>query len=255
MAEQIPDRIQKGHRPKHQQLRELLIGLVVPGQAIPSERDLMVTYGVSRATVRKAIDGLVADGLLQRTHGLGTFALRPRLETRLHLASFSQDMRRRGLQPSTRLISVTQAKPPADVADWLGLAPNQKAWRIVRIRLADNMPIAHEDGWYPASLLPELDSQDLAGGSLYEILSGRYGLWVEKAEQTLWGESADAGMAAALAAPLATPLLVFRRRSIAGGQRIEHVVSRYRGDRYMVHMELSRDDMSAASSTPEGTPL
>jgi GntR family transcriptional regulator len=255
VAEQVSDRITGGPRPKHHQLRELLIGLVVPGEAIPSERELTVTYGVSRATVRKAIDGLVADGLLQRTHGLGTFAVRPRLETRLHLASFSQDMRRRGLQPSTRLISVTQALPPAEVAEWLGLEPNQKAWRIVRIRLADNAPIAHEDGWYPAHLLPELDRQDLVGGSLYEILGARYGLWVEHAEQTLWGESADAGMAAALAAPLATPLLVFRRRSFAGGQRIEHVVSRYRGDRYMVHMELSRDDLSAATPTSEGNPL
>jgi GntR family transcriptional regulator len=62
-------------------------------------------------------------------------------------------------------------------------------------------------------------------------------------------------MAAALGAPLSTPLLVFRRRSIAGGQRIEHVVSRYRGDRYMVHMELSRDDLSSATSTPEGSTL
>jgi GntR family transcriptional regulator len=254
-ADQVADRIQTGPQPKHQQLRELLIALVVPGQAIPSERELTATYGVSRATVRKAIDGLVADGLLSRTHGLGTFAVRPRLETRLHLASFSQDMRRRGLEPSTRLISVSQAKPPAEVTDWFGLAPNQKAWRIIRIRLADNTPIAHEDGWYPAHLLPDLDRQDLTGGSLYEILGARYGLWVERAEQTLWGESADAGLAAALAAPLATPLLVFRRRSVAGGQRIEHVVSRYRGDRYMVHMELSRDDLSTDTPHPEGSTL
>lgn len=253
--EQLSERIKEGPQPKHRQLRELLIAMVVPGQAIPSERDLTATYGVSRATVRKAIDGLVADGLLQRTHGLGTFAVRPRLETRLHLASFSQDMRRRGLQPSTRLLSVRQALPPAEVAEWLGLGPNQKAWRIIRIRLADNMPIAHEDGWYPAHLLPDLDRHDLAGGSLYEILGSGYGLWVEHAEQTLWGEAADAGMAAALGAPLATPLLVFRRRSIAGSQPIEYVVSRYRGDRYMVHMELSRDDLSSANPTPEGSTL
>ncbi len=249
------DRIQVGPQPKHLQLRELLIGMVVPGQAIPSERDLMVTYGVSRATVRKAIDGLVADGLLSRTHGLGTFAVRPRLESRLHLASFSQDMRRRGLRPSTRLLAVTQAKPPADVADWLGLARGQRAWRIIRIRLADNTPIAHEDGFYPVHLLPDLDRQDLAGGSLYEILGRHYGLWVDQAEQTLWGESADPAMAMALAAPVGTPLLVFRRRSSAGGQRIEHVTSRYRGDRYQVHMELSCDDLSSATSLPEGNPL
>lgn len=234
--------IVEGPLPKHQQLRELLIGMVVPGQAIPSERELMASYGVSRATVRKAIDGLVADGLLQRTHGLGTFAVRPRLETHLHLASFSQDMRRRGRTPSTWLVSVALAEPPADVAEALHLEPGRQAWRVIRIRLADSEPIAHEDGWYPADLLPELDRQDLAGGSLYEILGNRYGLWVDHADQTLWGESADPDLARQLAAPVSTPLLVFRRVSTAGGRHIEHVVSRYRGDRYQVHMELAGTD-------------
>jgi GntR family transcriptional regulator len=251
----IPDRLKAGPQPKHQQLRELLIGLVVPGQAIPSERDLMVTYGVSRSTVRKAIDGLVADGLLSRTQGLGTFAVRPRLETRLHLASFSQDMRRRGRNPSTRLLSVNRAAPPAEVAAELGLEPGMQAWRVVRIRLADNEPIAHEDGWYPAHLLPDLDQRDIVGASLYEILGQHYGMWVDHAEQTLWGEAADAGLARQLAAPVSTPMLVFRRISSAGGQRIEYVISRYRGDRYQVHMELGRDNLSPAATTTEGKTL
>ena len=247
--------IVEGPRPKHQQLRELLIGLVVPGHAIPSERELMTTYGVSRATVRKAIDGLVADGLLQRTHGLGTFAVRPRLETRLHLASFSQDMRRRGRTPSTRLVSVALADPPAEAAEALGLEPGAQAWRVLRVRLADNEPIAHEDGWYPAEPLAELDQHDIAGGSLYEILGTHYGLWVDHAEQTLWGEAADADLARALAAPVNTPLLVFRRISTANGRPVEYVVSRYRGDRYQVHMELGRDDLSPAVGTQEGNTL
>lgn len=234
-----------GPLPKHQQLRELIIRLAVPGSAIPSERELMTTYQVSRATVRKAIDGLVADGLLQRTHGLGTFALRPRLESRLHLASFSQDMRRRGLTPSTRILSVSLDHPMGEIAEALGLAESGLAWRIVRIRLADGQPIAHEDGWYPAELLPDLDRQDLVGGSLYQIMGEQYGLWVDRAAQTLWGESADATMANLLAAPLHTPLLVFRRISTASGRPIEYVVSRYRGDRYQIHMDLSRGQQAA----------
>lgn len=205
----------------------------------------MTIYQVSRATVRKAIDGLVADGLLQRTHGLGTFAVRPRLESRLHLASFSQDMRRRGLTPSTRILSVSLDRPTREVAAALGLADTDTAWRVVRIRLADGQPIAHEDGWYPAGLLADLDRQDLVGGSLYQIMGEQYGLWVDHAAQTLWGESADATMAALLAAPLHTPLLVFRRISTASGRPIEYVVSRYRGDRYQVHMDLSRDLQAA----------
>ncbi|CAL8979004.1 HTH-type transcriptional repressor DasR [Propionicimonas sp. T2.31MG-18] len=255
MSEASGSTIVEGPLPKHQQLRELLIRQVVPGQAIPSERELMLIYGLSRATVRKAIDGLVADGLLQRTQGLGTFAVRPRLETRLHLASFSQDMRRRGRNPSTRLVSVALAKPPAEVVVALGLEPGQKAWRVLRVRLADNDPIAHEDGWYPAEPLGGLDQQDIAGGSLYEILGTQYGLWVDHAEQTLWGEAADGDLARELAAPVNTPLLVFRRISSAGGRPIEYVVSRYRGDRYQVHMELGRDDLSPANPTQEGNPL
>ena len=255
MAEATGTRIVEGPSPKHQQLRERLVALVVPGQAIPSERQLMVTYGVSRATVRKAIDGLVADGLLQRTHGLGTFALQPRLESRLHLASFSQDMRRRGLSPSTRLISVTSAIPPAEVTGSLRLPAGTRAWHIVRIRLADNAPIAHEDGWYSSELLPDLDAHDLAGGSLYQILATSYGCPVDHAEQTLWGEAADSRLAGLLQAPVGTPLLVFRRIASSDGRPIEHVVSRYRGDRYQIHMELGRDDLSPAESTPEGNTL
>ncbi len=241
MTSQGP-RIVEGPQPKHQQLRELLIGMVVPGQAIPSERDLMATHGVSRATVRKAIDGLVSDGLLQRTHGLGTFAVRPRLETNLHLASFSQDMRRRGLAPSTQVVSLSLETPPTEAADWLGLDAGEQAWHLIRIRLADHSPIAHEDAWYPASLLPDLDQQDLINGSLYEILGQHYDLWIDHAQQTVWSETARTDLARQLSAPLHAPLMVFRRRSSASGLPVEYVVSRYRGDRYQVHMDLRRDD-------------
>ena len=111
------------------------------------------------------------------------------------------------------------------------------AWRIDRVRRADGQPIALENGWYPRDLLPGLDRQDL-GGSLYEIFRTTYGHAIDSAEQTLWGEAADAATARRLDAPLNTPLLVFRRVSAAAGQPLEYVVSRYRGDRYQLHMSL-----------------
>ena len=230
-----------GPRPKHAQLSDLLAELAVqelgPDAAIPSERELMAMYDVSRATVRKAIDGLVADGLLTRIHGKGTFVARPRLESRLHLASFSQDMRRRGLTPSTRLLAAELDDPPADVAKALDLALDGQAWRVDRVRLADGQPIAIENGWYPKALLPGLDRHDL-GGSLYALFDDVYDLGIDHAEQTLWGESADAVTARRLDAPVNTPLLVFRRVSYADARPVEYVVSRYRGDRYQLHMSL-----------------
>lgn len=105
-------RIDDGPRPKHAQLSDVLAELATselgPDTAIPSERDLMATYDVSRATVRKAIDSLVVGGLLEKIHGKGTFVARPRVQTSLHLASFSDDMRRRGLVPATRLMRVDE---------------------------------------------------------------------------------------------------------------------------------------------------
>jgi GntR family transcriptional regulator len=252
---QSMNRLLAGPRPKHAQLRDALAELAAtelgPDAAIPSERELMATYDVSRATVRKAIDGLVADGLLTRVHGRGTFVARPRLESRLHLASFSQDMRRRGLTPSTRLLAVELDRPPAEVAKALALDSDGEAWRVDRVRLADGQPIALENGWYPQAPLPGLDRHDL-GGSLYELFADVFGLTIDTAEQTLWGESADDVVAARLDAPVHTPLLVFRRVASAAGRPIEYVVSRYRGDRYQIHMSLGRDDHGPGSLT-DGT--
>lgn len=237
--------ISEGPQPKHLQLTSLLTSLVTerlgPGAAIPSERELMATYAVSRATVRRSVESLVNDGLLERVHGKGTFVARPRLESQLHLASFSQDMRRRGLTPSTRLLALEAARPPVEVAAALGLRRGSLAWRLERVRLADGRPIALEEGWYPRAALPDLDRRDLSG-SLYEVFASDYGLVIDRAAQTLWGESADGPTARLLDAPLRTPLLVFRRVSSAGDRVVEHVVSRYRGDRYQIHMNLGRDD-------------
>lgn len=230
-----------GPRPKHAQLRDRLADLAAglgPDAAIPSERELMTTFDVSRATVRRAIESLIVDGMLHRVHGKGTFVARPRLESQLHLASFSQDMRRRGLEPSSRLLGIELATPPTDVASWFA---EDEAWRIDRLRLADGRPIALEHSWYSASLLPGLDTHDL-DGSLYAILTTKYGLAIDAADQTLWGESAEGRTAELLAAPEHTALLVFRRLSTSLGRPVEHAVSRYRGDRYQIHMSLSRDD-------------
>jgi len=211
---------------------------LAPDDAIPSERALMATYDVSRATVRKAIDTLVAGGVLSRAQGKGTFVARPRVESQLHLASFTQDMRRRGHEPSTRLVRVDLRPPPADVAGSLGLPDGAEAWRLERVRLADGSPMAFEQGWYDARAFPGLDTHDLTG-SLYALLADAYGLTIDHASQTLWGESADPAMARRLGADVHTPLLVFLRVSRVGDRVVEHVVSRYRGDRYQLHMDLA----------------
>ncbi|MFC6713167.1 GntR family transcriptional regulator [Branchiibius cervicis] len=235
--------ITDGPEPKYAQLREALTVMATrelqPDDALPSERELMRRYGVSRATVRRAIESLTADGLLHRIHGKGTFVARPRLESDLHLASFSQDMARRGFAPSTAILTLEIGTPPPEVAQQLELPRRGRAWRLERIRFADEVPIALEDGWYPAHLLPDLDQRDLTG-SLYKVLAQEYGLVIDRAEQTLWGETADPQTARRLKTPANAALLVFQRLSTARGVPVEYVVSRYRGDRYSIHMSLDQ---------------
>jgi len=236
-------RLAEGPVPKHVQLRAILLDLAEnhlgPDAPIPSERDLTTRFGVSRATVREAVGQLVAEGRLYRIHGKGTFVGRERVESQLHLASFTEDMRRRGLDPATLVRSVAELEPSAAVRAALALEEGATVWRAERLRLAGGVPMALEVGWYPASLLPGLVSQDLSG-SLYTLLARRYGLTIDRGEQTAWAEVADRPTAALLGVPPGAPLMVFRRTSAAGRTPVEHATSWYRGDRYQVHMTLDR---------------
>jgi GntR family transcriptional regulator len=232
-----------GPVPKHVQLRQSLLATIddelSPGAMIASERELMAQHGVSRATVRAAIAALVADGRLAKVAGKGTVVTRPRVESQLHLASFTQDMRRRGHRPTTQLLAC--AAEPADepLVKALDLAPAASVWRIERVRLADDEPMAIETSWYPESLFPHLDAEDLTS-SLYAVLESRYGVVITGAEQTVWTERAGRAEARLLDVAAGAPLFVFDRVASSSERPVERTVSRYRGDRYQLSMSLRR---------------
>lgn len=233
--------ISAGPVPKHAQLRAILLEKVgsawLPHTAIPSERELMTRYQVSRATVREAIRQLVEDGTLYRVHGKGTFVAGERIQASLHLASFTDDMRRRGLVAATIVRSVAQVQAPVEVRAALGLAADARVWTVERLRIAGGVPMALERGYYSGTLLPGLDRHDLTR-SLYTTLATTYQLPIDRAEQTVWAEGADAALGEALDVDPGAPLLVFRRTSSSGSKPVEYVTSWYRGDRYQVHMYL-----------------
>ncbi|AHH96090.1 GntR family transcriptional regulator [Kutzneria viridogrisea] len=245
------NRIVDGPKPKHAQLREILRRLaeheLPSGSPIPSERDLADQYGVSRLTVRAAVGQLVAEGLLTRARGRGTFTAQRRMEVQLYLESFTDDMRRRGHEPSTEVLSCAELAPPPAVVTALGLEPTETAYQLFRLRRADGTPLAVERGWYNRRKLPGLLGADLSR-SLYTLMAEDYGVQLNHGRQTVWAEGADRETARLLGIRTGSPVLVFRRISTADAQPVEDMTSWYRGDLYQVTMQLDR-------GTPGSGPL
>lgn len=231
---------------KHAQLRDALAQMIredlVVGDRLPGERRLVEQFGVSRITVRHAIAQLVADGLLVREHGRGTFVTHAMARSRLHLASFHEDMRAAGLRPTTSVDTVVRESAPDAAAQHLG---RSHALRIRRLRLGDAVPVSVDDSWVPAELLPlEADWES----SLYGMLA-RAGAPVTRAEQTVQAQAAKPEDAVLLGIEPGTPVLVFHRRSFTTGtvagadpglpeRAVEYSISVYRADRYQLHMEV-----------------
>lgn len=225
---------------KHERLRAELARLIseelAPGDQLPGERRLEQEHGVSRITVRHAIAELVRDGLLVREHGRGTFVAPPPARSRLHLASFHEDMRTAGLTPTTVPVLVRREDAPPSAARHLGAA---RALRLRRLRLGDGAPVSVDDCWVPEDALP-IESDWSA--SLYGMLADT-GRGITRAEQTVQALGAGREDAELLQIEPESPVLVFHRRSFSrtadGELPIEYSISVYRGDRYQLSMEVT----------------
>jgi len=227
--------------PLYQQLQRMLKGAIErnhigPNDALPAERDLATEFSVSRITVRKAIDGLVAEGLLVRRQGSGTF-VKARVEKNFsQLSSFSEDMRARGLHPRSVWLKRSQGTVTPEEALTMQLSPGTPVYRLHRIRFADDAPMALEYATVLASCLPSVESVD---NSLYEALE-RTGNRPAKALQRLRAVLLTAEQAKLLGAKdLDAGLLAERVGYLGDGRVVEFSQSFYRGDTYDFVAELS----------------
>jgi GntR family transcriptional regulator len=214
--------------------------LLEPNFALPAERDLATLLNVSRITVRKAIDGLAAEGLLVRRQGSGNF-VSPRGGARIEknfakLTSFSEDMRARGRTPKSVWLKRATGTVTPEEALALRLSPGTPVYRFHRIRYADEAPMAVEHVTVLAAALPSVDAVD---ASLYEALEAA-GNRPARALQRLRAVLLTAEQARLLnAVEGAAGLLVERLGSLPDGRAIEFSQSWYRGDTYDFVAELS----------------
>lgn len=207
------------------------------GAVIPSERVLCDALGISRVTVRKAIDGLVADGLLDRRQGAKTIVASRVEKSLATMTSFSEDMRSRGLEPGCVWISRVISRPSPVEMMALGISAGEKVVRLTRLRTADNTPIAIETATLPARFVPDpLAIQ----ASLYDYLEAN-GARPMRALQRMQAKPASEEERRLLAIPEDASLLIMERRCfLADGQIVEFTQTKYRGDVYDFVIELTR---------------
>ncbi|WP_312874433.1 GntR family transcriptional regulator [Actinomadura litoris] len=219
-------------------LLAMLDGMDV-GDALPSERRLAADLGVSRPTLRQAIDGLVAEGLLDRRHGSGTYVSEPRIAVPLTMTSFTEDMIRRGMRPGGRVLSFRTEAAGARIGRRLAMSPLEEVFTIRRLRLADEATMAIETLYMPRALMPGLRRQDLEGRSFYELLRGN-GVEIASGTETIEPTVTTEEEAAELGVPVHTPAFLFERVTRdAEGRPLEYVRSLYRGDRYRLELDLT----------------
>ncbi|WFU07614.1 GntR family transcriptional regulator [Rhizobium sp. CB3090] len=214
-------------------------GTLKHGDALPPERDIAEYAAVSRVTVRKAIDDLVAEGVLVRRHGSGTFVAKPvsKVEQRLsQLTSFTEDMARRGMTARSEWLHKGVHTPSPDEMMILGLAAGTKVSRLSRLRIADDQPLAIEHASVSGEFLPDPST---VTSSLYAELEKRLVRPVRAVQRISATnmKEADAGL---LGVPVGAAGLSIERISYLGsGRAVEFTRSLYRGDAYDFVAELT----------------
>ena len=241
LSQVLPPLDESSAQPLYQQLQRALRGaiengIIGPDDALPPERDLAEMLGVSRITVRKAIDELVDDGLLIRKQGSGTFVSNRVEKNFAKLTSFSEDMRARGREPRSVWMNRAAGTVTPEESLTLRSSPGTPVFRFHRIRYADDAPMAIEYATVIASCLTSLDEVE---SSLYEALE-RTGNRPVRALQRLRAVLLTAEQAKLLKAREGEAgLLVARVGYLKDGRAVEYSQSYYRGEIYDFVAELS----------------
>nr|WP_252263660.1 GntR family transcriptional regulator [Paracidobacterium acidisoli] len=234
-----------GFIPLYYQIQRALMekihsGELGEGDPLASEEELSRYYQVSRMTARQALHGLKISGYAFSEKGRGTFVTRPKLEKNImHLQGFTEDMRQRGMKPSSRLLQQTAVPPTEELMQRLKLDAGDRVLRLRRLRLADGIPMALEDSHIPLRQFPGLDRIDFAKHSLYQTLRERYGVRVGYADEIIEALPATREESELLnIRSKASVLSITRTIMTTQESPIEFACSRYRGDRYRASIRV-----------------
>jgi GntR family transcriptional regulator, N-acetylglucosamine utilization regulator len=212
-----------------------IISKAAPHTLLPSEPELVRKYGVSRGTVKQALDELEHQSFIYRRHGKGTFVAEPKILRHSHtVPSFSEDIRRRGHMPSIKLVSLSQEAPSHRVRTALSLSSTALVWRVKRIFLSDKVPLALVSSYLPVEEIESLTPMDVEY-SLYAAMERRYNLRPTWASDSYSAVRATGEVVPLLSVKEGDPIIYSERVAYLRDMRvIEFVESFIRGDRFTV---------------------
>jgi DNA-binding GntR family transcriptional regulator len=212
-------------------------GALPPGTLFVNEIELAERLGVSRPTMRRAMESLVDQGLIVRRRGVGTRVVQPKVRRPLELTSLFDDLTQSGQAPTTQILELGPVPAPPDVAAHLGVPPETEVVRIVRVRSAREQPIAVMTNYLPADLVM-FDSADLEATGLYALLR-RQGIRLHTATQRVGAKVATAAEGKLLGEQRGTALLTMQRETLDDmGRVVEYGTHLYAASRYSFETHL-----------------
>lgn len=221
---------------------EISAKLLPLGGQLPPEDRLIERFGVSRTTVRKAIESLVARGLVEIRRGKGTFVAQPKIIQELtELTGFVEDMQALGRAPSARLLDKQLVPADAHVAGQLALPLGSLVMRIQRVRLADGIAVSFDETYLPREIGEKIVTHDLDAEPIFSLLEGKYDLPLTEAEYRLESVIATSDVVQALAIESGSAIFLIERTSYTTGHKpIDYEKLHYRGDSISFVTRLAR---------------
>jgi GntR family transcriptional regulator len=231
---------------------EIAAGELQPEDRLPSEDELLTRFGVSRITIRRAIQNLIQRGMVEIRRGHGTFVLAPRISQELtKLTGFVEDMMTHGRRASARVLGHAVVAANATVARQLDVSKGTRVMRVERVRLADSVPMSFDETYLPLEIGKQIVSNDLRVKPIFTLLEEKYGIPLTEAEYKLEAAAASAHVAKELAIAEGAPIFRIERTSFtAGGRPIDYEMLSYRGDliRFVTRLVRRPEDGAPQSS-------
>jgi len=248
-------------KPRHQQLSDWLReqieqGVYKPQDRLPSEHELSRRFGVSRITVRRALQTLEHEGLIYRCQGVGSFVKQPShiQQGLVRLTDFAEDMARAGLEARSQVVHFAPEPASAEVAARLGVSEGATVVRLDRLRLGNDEPIAFDRTWLTPFYAQFLEDRDLERETIYRILEA-LDIPIVRGYYRIAAVNAEADVARLLQVPEGMALLRIDRTSCTSGNKVVYFQQRfYRSDRIVYELVLERDSRRRIPPE-EGMPL